>query len=50
MTATLISGALQTPTMLGGQKIPIEQLPSHPELARIGVGTAITDDALIGML
>lgn len=50
MTATLISGALQARTISGGQKMSAEQLRSHFELARIGVGMAITDDTLIGML
>ena len=50
MTATLISGALQARTMLGGQKMSVEQLRSHLELAGIGVEMAVTVDALIVML
>lgn len=50
VTSTLISGALQARAMLGGQSMSPEQLRSHLKLAGIGVGTAVTVDALISML
>lgn len=50
VTSALISGALQARALLGGQKMSAEQLRSHLELAGIGIGTAVTVDALISML
>jgi len=50
MTSALIGGALQARAMLGGQAMSPAQVRSHLELAGIGVGTALTVDALISML
>lgn len=50
VTSALISGALQARVVLGGQAMSPAQMRSHLELAGIGVGTAVTVDALISML
>jgi len=50
VTSVLISGALQARALLGGQAMSPAQMRSHLELAGIGVGTAVTVDALISML
>lgn len=50
MTSALISGALQARAILSGQAMSPAQMRSHRELAGIGIGTAVTVDALISML
>lgn len=50
VTSALISGALQVRAMLSGQAMSRAQMQSHLELAGIGIGTAVTIDALISML
>lgn len=50
VTSALISGALQARAFLHGQTMSAAQMRSHLELAGIGVGTAITVDAIISML
>jgi hypothetical protein len=49
-TSALVCGALQARALLQGQKPSPEQVRSSLELAGIGVGTAVTVDALINML
>jgi len=50
VTSALISGALQARALLAGQTMYPAQMRSHLELAGIGIGTAVTVDALISML
>ncbi len=50
VTSALISGALQVRAMLSGQAMSRAQMRSYLELAGIGIGTAVTVDALISML
>lgn len=50
VTSTLIGGALQARALLADPAMSPAQMRSHLELAGIGMGTAVTVDALISML